>query len=222
MGYPTFIEESLERLRHEFERTRNLLIALEAYGIVGGLQDFDGFPLPVPEWIRKALYDVAVSLAQIREGAQSRGVDWQSAIVRGLGFQASNRGGRSNPFRVAARSDDRYTFAVHMRVLIDREGHQETYAADEIARYWGVSASTVHRAWKDYGQAVRNGNLEQQTWEVRLRDGAFIPFFGSPPGLAYYGNNEGAADELTEAQLLEALIWGWDDLEEWANVSSFR
>ncbi len=216
MNYSKLIEESLDRQRREFERTHDPLIALAAFRTSRGHRKFDVSPIPVPQWILRFLDAFTERLEQVGDDGQAPDFDWQSAIVQSLGFRPSTRGGPSNPFRTEARNEDRYTFAVRMRVLIDGDGQQETYAAEEVARYWGVSASTVRRAWKVYGPVVRTEDLEEQTWDVRLADGVLIPFYASPSRLAHYGKNQmgrDAEDQLTAEELLYESPWNLFD--EW-------
>jgi hypothetical protein len=213
MGYSQFIEASLERLRRDFEESPNALILFRAYGISRR------FPRePIPEWILTALDEIARRPEETGGNVQSPGFDWQSVFIRSLGFRASSRGGPSNPFRVAARNDDWYTFAVRMRVLIDGDGQQATYAAEEVAKYWGIDASTVRRAWKRYRAVVRNENLQEQIWNVLASDPPFNLIFGSRR-LAHYRKNhlgKQGMEQLIGAGFLEALVN--DELEEWAKV----
>lgn len=199
MGYPKLTEDSFERLHLEFERTRNPLIVWRAYRMARGFrQGAADVPLAVPEWILKAFDEIAGGLLRIGGSASTSDCDWQSSVVRSLGFQASPRGGPSNPFQADARSRDWYQFAVHMRVLIDGDGQQETYAAEQVAEQRGVSATTVRRAWKEYAAVVRNEDLEQQYSKV-VGDRLFLELFGSR-GLSYYGKFE-VTPEVAESCL---------------------
>jgi hypothetical protein len=152
--------------------------------------------LVLPEWVLRGFDDVFVRLLKascepdrVRPTNRTRcnktrrrpaaKVNWTVVAASVMGFDVSNGGGRSDPFRRARDISRRrgvhdFQIAQLMRVLIDGDSHNPTnakYLVTEELRYGlgiAISESTVWRAWIRYRKAAREISLGQTRDDVLL------------------------------------------------------
>ena len=141
---PVMAQHLIEVARAAYERGGNPLDVWWAYC------EARDSGQPVPDWVLTYLDRCAVALLNLAsDSAHGKSVTAPStAIAEAFEMKRPGQGGRGSVFSEFANRKWLFygeTVAYHMR-----QGDQETYAIEEVARKNGVSAATVRRAWKKF------------------------------------------------------------------------
>ena len=164
------VDLRLERLRAEFEASKNPLVLWEAYRFAR-IVHLRAPEWVSPEWIFQGLDDVAERLLKLTfDDERSGETHWLRALAGAFGFAVQNGGGASDPFLARQRGLDHLELAVRVRILVDGDGHNETDACYLVSQQRGVSQATVSRAWKKFESAARIEDVEVQRGSLAVLD----------------------------------------------------
>lgn len=118
----------------------------------------------IPIWVLKGFDTIPPRLLQSALnrglGKSKRKVHWTKDAAGVLGFRADAAGGHVDPFRRYVREMHPIKLAMRVRVLVDKDGHNETDACWLVARAQKVSEPTARRAWKRFNTTVRSASVE--------------------------------------------------------------
>ena len=105
---------------------------------------------PVPDWVMTYLDRCAVALLNLAsDSAHGKSVTAPStAIAEAFEMKRPGQGGRGSVF--SGFANRKWIFYGVRVAHYMRQGDQETYAIEDVARKNGVSAATVRRAWKKF------------------------------------------------------------------------
>ncbi len=105
---------------------------------------------PVPEWVLTYLDRCAVALLNLAsDSAHGKSVTAPStAIAEAFEMKRPGQGGRGSVF--SQFTNRMWLFYGETVAYYMRQGDQETYAIEDVARKNGVSAATVRRAWQKF------------------------------------------------------------------------
>jgi hypothetical protein len=130
-------QESLEHLGVEYEKNRNPLYAWTAYRAAREIG------CPVPDWALEYLEEAAEEICILRH---RRGRVSHTDIAKAV--KLAGTPGKKNAFSSYRNTKwRRHAKTVESNIV---QGDKETYAIEGAAKQWGVSESTVRRAWKRY------------------------------------------------------------------------
>lgn len=105
---------------------------------------------PVPDWVLTYLDRCAVALLNLAsDSAHGKSVTAPStAIAEAFEMKRPGQGGRGSVF--SEFTNRKWLFYGATVAYYMRQGDQETYAIEDVARKNGVSAATVRRAWQKF------------------------------------------------------------------------
>ncbi len=132
----------LELYKRAYDATSNPVFAWHVYG------SCRGWEMVPPEWVWRYLDDVAVRVYEVSRPGSVLADDPVAAVFDALGMRSPGPGRWT---RGSILSKDDHDLFLASEVQWRREeGHQETYAIDDVARLRDVSPSTVRLAWKRF------------------------------------------------------------------------
>ena len=141
---PVMAQHLIEVARAAYERGSNPLDVWLAYW------EARESGQPVPDWVLTYLDRCAVALLDLAsDSAHGKSVTAPStAIAEAFEMKHPGQGGRGSVFSEFANR--KWIFYGETVAHYMRQGDQETYAIEDVARKDGVSEATVRRAWKKY------------------------------------------------------------------------
>jgi hypothetical protein len=108
------------------------------------------------------------------EYAFPKGEDVKRVLLSALGFtdlgEKAKKGGPHNPFQRFEEAIGDVLAAARVRVLVDGDGQTPTNAYYLVGKEIKESESSVRRAWEQFKDLVRRGDLEEQRKEVARPD----------------------------------------------------
>ena len=141
---PVIAQRLIEVARAAYERDGNPLDAWWAYC------EARESGQPVPDWVLTYLDRCAVALLNLAsDSAHGKSVTAPStAIAEAFEMKRPGQGGRGSVF--SEFTNRKWLFYGGTVAYYMRQGDQETYAIEDVARKDGVSAATVRRAWQKF------------------------------------------------------------------------
>lgn len=141
---PVIAQRAIEAARAAYERDGNPLDVWWAYC------EARESGQPVPDWVLTYLDRCAVALLNLAsDSAHGKSVTVPStAIAEAFEMKRPGQGGRGSVFSEFANR--KWLFYGWTVAYYMRQGDQETYAIEDVARKNGVSEATVRRAWKKF------------------------------------------------------------------------
>ena len=141
---PVIAQRAIEVARAAYERGGNPLDVWWAYC------EARESGQPVPDWVLTYLYRCAVALLNLAYGsALGKSVTAPSAaIAEAFEMKRPGQGGRGSVF--SEFTNRKWLSYGNTVAFYMRQGDQETYAIEDVARKNDVSVATVRRAWQKY------------------------------------------------------------------------
>ncbi len=130
----------IEHQQNQFERNGNPLCAWLAYLHA---READ---VAIPAWVLKYLDRCASGMWELWQQSMSGKTIDHAMVAKVIDFAGQR--GKGNAF--SAYGSPKWMFLAETVGFYMRQGDQETYAIEDVAKKYGASGPTVRRAWKRY------------------------------------------------------------------------